>query len=50
MAVLTVHLEDLDVPDATRSPGFACPDLTPFCRIDELGLEATGSRLERIVR
>jgi transposase len=36
-------LEDLDVPDAT----FACPDLTAFCRLDELGLEVTGQRLER---
>jgi transposase len=36
-------LEDLDVPDAT----FACSDLTTFCRLDELGLEATGQRLER---
>jgi transposase len=30
------------VPDAT----FACPDLTTFCRLDELGLEATGQLLE----
>ena len=36
------HLEDLDVPDAT----FACPDLTTFCRLDELGLEAIGQRFE----
>ena len=37
MGVLTpTHLEDLDVPDAT----FACPDLTTFARLDELGLEA----------
>ncbi len=25
---------------------FACPDLTTFCRLDELGLEAVGQRLE----
>jgi hypothetical protein len=25
---------------------FACPDLTTFCRSDELGLEVTGQRLE----
>lgn len=25
---------------------FACPDLTTFCRLDELGLEVTGQRLE----
>lgn len=31
------------MPDAT----FACPDLTTFCRLDELGLEVTGQRLER---
>jgi transposase len=34
--------EDLDVLDAT----FACPDLTTFCRLDGLGLEVTGQRLE----
>jgi hypothetical protein len=31
------------VPDAT----FACPDLTTFCRLDELGLVVFGQRLER---
>ena len=30
------------MPHAT----FACPDLTTFCRLDELGLEVTGQRLE----
>jgi len=35
-------LKDLDMPDAT----FACPDLTTFCRLDELGLEVVGQRLE----
>jgi transposase len=25
---------------------FACPDLTTFCRLDELGLQAVGQRLE----
>ena len=30
------------MPDAT----FACPDLTTFCRLDELGLEVTGQRLD----
>ena len=30
------------MPDAT----FACPDLTAFCRLDELGLEVTGQRVE----
>ncbi len=29
------------MPDVT----FACPDLTTFCRLDELGLEVTGQRL-----
>ena len=43
MEVLTLPIqEDLDVPDAT----FACPDLTTFCRLDELGLEVLGQRLE----
>lgn len=30
------------MPDGT----FGCPDLTTFCRLDELGLEVTGQRLE----
>jgi transposase len=34
------------VPDATADAGFACPDLTTFCRLDELGLEVTGQRLD----
>ena len=34
------HLEDFDVPDAT----FGRPDLTTFCRLDEIGL--VGQRLE----
>jgi len=37
------------VPDATagdRSRAFAHPDLTTFCRLDELGLVVTGQRLE----
>jgi hypothetical protein len=36
------HLEDLDVPDVT----FTSPDLTTFCRLEELGLEAVGQRLD----
>ena len=42
----TAHLEDLDVSDPTPVAGFACPDLTSFCRLDELGLEVTGQLLE----
>ena len=34
------------MPDATSGAGFACADLTTFCRLDELGLEVTGQRLE----
>jgi transposase len=34
-------LAHLDLSDAT----FACPDLTKFCRLDELGLAVTGQRL-----
>jgi transposase len=34
------------VPDATPDAGFACPDLTTFCRLDELGLEVVGQRLD----
>jgi hypothetical protein len=40
------HLEDLDVHDATPAAGFACADLTTLCRLDELGLEVPGQRLE----
>ena len=29
-----------------RDATFACPDLTTFCRLDELGLEVIGQRLE----
>ena len=32
--------------DATGRAGFACADVTTFCRLDELGLEVTGQRLE----
>jgi hypothetical protein len=31
--------------DATRDAGFGSPDLTVFCRLDELGLVVTGQRL-----
>ncbi|GAB3835216.1 hypothetical protein GCM10027610_032440 [Dactylosporangium cerinum] len=47
------HPEDLDLRDATPAAGsagadlsFAPADLTAFCRLDELGLEVTGQRLE----
>lgn len=30
-----------------RNATFSSPDLTTFCRLDELGLEATGQRIER---
>ena len=40
------HPKDLDVPDATGVAEFGCPDLMVFCRLDELGLEVTGQRLE----
>jgi len=36
------RLEDIDVRNAT----FACPDHTKYCRVDELGLESVGQRLE----
>lgn len=32
--------------DATGRAGFACADVTTFCRLDELGLEVSGQRLE----
>lgn len=34
------------MPDATVAAGFARADLTIFCRLDELGLEVIGQRLE----
>ncbi len=34
------------MPDATPDAGFGCPDLTTFCRLEELGLQAVGQRLE----
>jgi len=34
------------VLDATPAAAFACADLTTFCRLDELGLEVIGQRLE----
>jgi len=40
------HPKDLDVPDATSAAEFACPGLTTFCGLDDLGLEVTGQRLE----
>ena len=40
--LIPTHLEDLDVTDAI----FACPDVTTFCRVDELGLVVVGQRLE----
>ena len=47
MEVLTLAIrEGPDVPDATSLAEFACPDLTTFCRLDELGLDVTGQRLE----
>jgi hypothetical protein len=38
----TAHPKDLDMLHAI----FAAPCLTTFCRLDELGLEAVGQRLE----
>ncbi|MGE5858686.1 MAG: ISL3 family transposase [Solirubrobacterales bacterium] len=32
--------------DATPPAGFGCADLSTFCRLDELGLEVTGQRLD----
>jgi len=32
--------------DATPAAGFGCADLTLFCRLDELGLEVTGQRMD----
>jgi transposase len=34
------------VHDATGGAGFACADLTSFCRLDELGLQVTGQRVQ----
>ena len=32
--------------DATGRAGFACADLTTFCRLDQLGLQVSGQRVE----
>ena len=43
MGVLTQPIgKTSTLSDAT----FACPDLTTFARLDELGLEVTGQRVE----
>src|SRR4051812_28202234 len=43
MGVLTQPIRKTStLPDAT----FACPDLTTFARLDELGLEVTGQRVD----
>ena len=43
MGVLTLPIgKTSTLPDAT----FACPDLTTFCRLDEMGLDVVGQRLE----
>ncbi len=45
----TLSPKDLDVHDAAVggcADAFAGPDLTAFCRLDELGLVVTGQRLE----
>ena len=34
------------MPDATPDVAFACPDLTTFARLDELGLEVVGQRMD----
>ncbi|MFG1958001.1 transposase [Nonomuraea sp. NPDC049028] len=34
------------MPDAAPDRSFGCPDLTTFCRLDVLGLEVIGQRLE----
>ncbi len=41
MEVLALSIRGGEVPDVIS----ACPDLTAFCRLDELGLEVTGQRL-----
>lgn len=38
----TAYLRDLDVPH----PTFDVPCLTTFCRLDQLGVETVGQRLE----
>ena len=38
----TVHLKDLDMPNTI----FDHPDLSAFTRLDDLGLEVTGQRIE----
>src|SRR4029077_7398299 len=40
------HPKDLEVHDAPGRASFACADVTTFCRLDELGLEVTGQKVE----
>lgn len=40
--------QDPEVDDATARAGFSRPDLTSFCRLDELGLLVAGQRLEAV--
>ena len=42
MGVPTVHLKDLDMSNTI----FDRPDLSAFTRLDDLGLEVTGQRIE----
>lgn len=46
MEVHSAHPEDLDMPDPPHAAGFACPYLTALCRLDELGPEVIGQRLD----
>ena len=46
MAVLTLPIRKTSTCLTLPVSGFACADLTLFCRLDELGLEVTGQRLE----
>ena len=47
MEVLTLTIwKTSTVHDATPDAGFGRPDLTVFCRLDELGLVVTGQRLD----
>ena len=46
MEVLTPPIRKTSTCPTLPPAGFACPDLTTFCRLDELGLVVTGQRLE----
>jgi hypothetical protein len=40
------HFDTIVIGATPPTTALACPDLTTFCRLDELGLKVVGQRLE----